>query len=419
MPGAPAAALAWKADDDDLFDEPVAPFSSGPEPPAVDADTVVSFVNPFSGDGAAHLDPKSEPIVSNDLVRSIPDTRPMPQAVLEVIEQPTQFDTSRTDLQDRPLQPAPFAIKVPEAATQRVAVRQEDASKIDPVVSTPNRAARRGARSNARMDLQAEAMPDDIGTERFQEIPIPDRADSNHDPLEEPPISNRGDTSEKARLIEEPQLEGTPSSDRRHPGQNGTGARRGLDESQLGKRLAKRVRTMFRLLDEVDYYQMLSVDPQAPEMVLKRAYFDLSLEFHPDRFFLLRSGDLKEKIYAIYRRITEAYTVLSDERRRRAYEEARLQRHQKRASPELRNERDSKPPAVARANGEESKAPTISVETYNPKAKRFVDLARAAMVDGDLNGARLHLNLALSYEANNDELIKVIGEVVNLARPAH
>jgi CheY-like chemotaxis protein len=408
----PLGSAAWVGDER-LFEEPVAP--QGPAAsPHIDADTVVSFVNPFSGGADAP---------ANAQVQTAPDLEAASRAEtpvatesethVELLEPPTPFGSNvlegrTTQVGGEPTQPQQFLapkVQIPEVSTRRF------------VPSTGPRGRDRVSRAGM-LDSRGD---DDSGADRFQEIPI-DHAPARRDVLEEPQISNRGDTSaQKARMIEEPPREGTPSaSERRVGGPDATGVRRGLDESQLGKRLAKRVRTMFRLLDEVDYYQMLGVDPEAGEQALKRAYFDLSLEFHPDRFFLLRSGDLKEKIYAIYRRITEAYSVLCDERRRSSYDEARFQKHQKRAAPELRNERGSDPPAPVPAPsfGEEIKTEDVMIPTSNPKAKRFVDLARASIVDGDINAARLHLHLALAYESDNVDLKRALLDVAKMARPA-
>lgn len=98
---------------------------------------------------------------------------------------------------------------------------------------------------------------------------------------------------------------------------------RGLDESQLGKRLSRRVRETFERIDSMDHYALLNVPAGASQEAISAAFFELSLEFHPDRFFLLKAGDLKEKIYRIYRQLTTAYTVLCDPKQRAAYDAQR------------------------------------------------------------------------------------------------
>ncbi|MCB9651995.1 MAG: DnaJ domain-containing protein [Deltaproteobacteria bacterium] len=245
------------------------------------------------------------------------------------------------------------------------------------------------------------------------------------DPLVEPKITSTGASGVrpippelvKAQLIEEVPRDATPSgvSGAARASQvakraNG-GQRRGLDESQLGKRLGKRVRTMHRLLDEVDYYQLLGVERGASQADLQRAYFDLSLEFHPDRFFLLRSGDLKEKIYVIYRRIGEAYRILADEERRQAYDEARAAQNAKRAAPELREE--ARPPS-----NETVPITALGAVASGDRAVRFIHLAREAFEAGDLNGARLHLTLAQAYEKDNATVRAALRQVTAQLAPS-
>ena len=63
---------------------------------------------------------------------------------------------------------------------------------------------------------------------------------------------------------------------------------------------------------EVDHYAVLGVSTDASEKQLKTAYRMRSLQFHPDR----KAGNT-----GAFQRIAEAYEVLSDEEKRRAYDE--------------------------------------------------------------------------------------------------
>lgn len=64
----------------------------------------------------------------------------------------------------------------------------------------------------------------------------------------------------------------------------------------------------------LDYYRVLGVPPTASPEALKRAYRDLVRRFHPDR----NSHD--ELAREHFRAIQDAYDVLSDPERRRAYD---------------------------------------------------------------------------------------------------
>jgi curved DNA-binding protein CbpA len=60
-----------------------------------------------------------------------------------------------------------------------------------------------------------------------------------------------------------------------------------------------------------DYYALLGIEPGADDRTIKKAYFKLSREFHPDRFFRRDLGPYTERLALIYRMVLEAYAALS------------------------------------------------------------------------------------------------------------
>jgi len=221
------------------------------------------------------------------------------------------------------------------------------------------------------------------------------------------PIGSNETANRRAdEMFQELPREATPSASEAAPrggsGAQGGGQRKGLDESQLGKRLVRRVHQVHQLLDTLDYYQLLGVERNATPAQLRSAYFELSLEFHPDRFFLLRSGDTKAKIYAIFRRVSEAYAVLSDERRRAMYND------QGEATIEAATQRPVSiaPPKIdLRISAQEIKLDGV---TTNPGARRFLQLANVALKTEDLDTARLMLSLAVGLDPQNTSLRRVL-----------
>ncbi len=233
-------------------------------------------------------------------------------------------------------------------------------------------------------------------------------------------------------LIQELPREVTPSASvpghERPLAVHGSRQRKGLDESQLGKRLVRRVQQVHQLLEHVDYYQLLGVEPNATPAQLRSAYFELSLEFHPDRLFLLRSGDIKAKIYAIFRHVSEAYAVLSDERRRAVYDEQRELRRSPGVplaapTPARGFALDPRPPSLdarppspdPRPSSLDPRDPRLQTPelrldgvTTHAGARRYVQLAQVALKQDDLDQARLLLGLAVGLDTMNVSLRRVL-----------
>jgi curved DNA-binding protein CbpA len=66
-------------------------------------------------------------------------------------------------------------------------------------------------------------------------------------------------------------------------------------------------------------FELLGVDPGADRKELKRAYFKISKEFHPDRFYGKNLGSFKDKLAQIFERATQAFDYLSDDAKRAQY----------------------------------------------------------------------------------------------------
>ena len=67
-------------------------------------------------------------------------------------------------------------------------------------------------------------------------------------------------------------------------------------------------------MSESDYYKILGVDKKASDSDIKKAYRKLAMKYHPDH----TKGDKKAE--EKFKKISEAYAVLSDKEKRQQYD---------------------------------------------------------------------------------------------------
>jgi DnaJ-class molecular chaperone len=163
------------------------------------------------------------------------------------------------------------------------------------------------------------------------------------------------------------------------------------------------IRALARLLDELDYYQLLEVTPGAPTSDVKRSYYTLQRRFHPDANRGL-DADTRGCLETIARRISEAYAVLRDPRRRKSYDGQRSDTDSERRMPLV---------------GGEEKAHREGIEETlgrTPNGRRFFALARADIDKGQLDSAQRNLKMALTFEPANDFFRQKLDEVKQALR---
>jgi DNA-binding response OmpR family regulator len=153
----------------------------------------------------------------------------------------------------------------------------------------------------------------------------------------------------------------------------------------------ERVKRIYRNLDRLDHYQVLDVTPYASPAQVKDAYYGRSLEFHPDRFAQLEDRDLREKIYQIYKRVSEAFRELSDPQRRSEYDHD-MGRARRMRADDVPGRRLSLSVAVA--------------------AKRYLVEALKAERDGDLAAAKSYLLLAHEVAPGNPDIKRKLDELL-------
>jgi DnaJ-class molecular chaperone len=151
-----------------------------------------------------------------------------------------------------------------------------------------------------------------------------------------------------------------------------------------------------RILDELSYYQLLHVDANVSSRDLKRAYYETARTFHPDGNRTLDPVSQKS-CHRISKVITEAYCVLRDPRKRKAYDD-KIQ-----AGEGLRMQ-------LAEARAAHAKRDSQKRMGTTPQGKQFLLKAESDMQQGNYAGAIQNLQMAITFEPSNQhfkELLEV------------
>ncbi|MEO6952103.1 MAG: J domain-containing protein [Polyangia bacterium] len=75
----------------------------------------------------------------------------------------------------------------------------------------------------------------------------------------------------------------------------------------------------YEAVQSLDAFELLGIARTADKKDVKRAYFKLSKDFHPDRFFGKSLGPYGSRLTQIFQALKSAFELLSDDKRRAAY----------------------------------------------------------------------------------------------------
>jgi len=150
--------------------------------------------------------------------------------------------------------------------------------------------------------------------------------------------------------------------------------------------------TLYEIVDELDYYKLLRVDPQCEPADISAAYKAQSQKLHPDRSSTLK--DMKDKANYIYTAINEAFRVLKDSDSRLIYDNLLENGHLRVEDTALNTNVDrqnANDPANAATTEMSKKYWTLALSDY--ESKRF-------------ESAILNIKFALQFERENEVFIE-------------
>lgn len=147
------------------------------------------------------------------------------------------------------------------------------------------------------------------------------------------------------------------------------------------------IQALVKIIGELDYYQILHLKRGASARDVKRAYFATSRTFHPDANRHL-DKELHEDCVRISKQVTEAYCVLRDPRRRKAYDQQLMDGGGVRLQ-------------LAEAKAIHTRKDTEARLGKTPQGKQFFQKANEGLQRGDYAGAINNLQMALTFEPDN------------------
>ncbi|HLU65072.1 MAG TPA: J domain-containing protein [Kofleriaceae bacterium] len=196
---------------------------------------------------------------------------------------------------------------------------------------------------------------------------------------------------------------------------------------QLQASEKRRIIEMMRVVEAGDYFAVLGVPRDVDRRELKRAYFRVSKEFHPDRHYGHALGSFGPWLSRIFETATRAFQVLSDPARRaehlatldgggaRAASGARGSGGQNRAEHAAELFQRA---CDAEVSGDREGALRLfaAAVRVSPSARYLRRAARCALASGRLSEAEEYAKKAASLRSDDASYARVLADVYRAAR---
>lgn len=171
------------------------------------------------------------------------------------------------------------------------------------------------------------------------------------------------------------------------------------EEQDSWELFRRNIKSLSDKLDFMNYYEVLQVPASTPAAEIKTAYFNHSMELHPDRFMQLEDADLKHQIYEVYKRMSEAFKVLIDPEARSLYDSALAGADARKNLRFLERQRGM------------PRADDATADALTPGGKKHLRFSMLALAEGNLRSTRMYLTLALQCEPHNDALRRRLEQI--------
>jgi tetratricopeptide (TPR) repeat protein len=189
-----------------------------------------------------------------------------------------------------------------------------------------------------------------------------------------------------------------------------------VDESQIDPGLDIEVAVQRRIFEmegrlACGYAEILGVSSNADAKAIKKAYRALSRDFHPDRFFRKQIGDFKPRLEAIFKKVTEAYELLSDPATRAEVQKAMVTAAQS-AEPVVPGAPPRPLTPIERLRMRMPfKIPESVLNERRKRARGFYDSARTWAENGHHLEAASSIRLAIAFDPHEELYKRTFAEI--------
>jgi curved DNA-binding protein CbpA len=163
-----------------------------------------------------------------------------------------------------------------------------------------------------------------------------------------------------------------------------------------------------------DYFFLLGLPPGAPIEDVKRAFLDFALKYHPDRYAGLNLGSFRARIERIFRRVSEAHSVLSNPEKREAYLRTHPQLRGTTAPAAASGPPIPDEPLVGDEQRRAERQERLTRHPYLARTHRLTELmarSKAAIAKGDFEQAYAALNQLVTLDPKNREAGALLADV--------
>lgn len=156
------------------------------------------------------------------------------------------------------------------------------------------------------------------------------------------------------------------------------------------------LRALANIVEDLDYYQLLEIGRRASAAQVRTAYHEVARRYHPDRL-RTHGGEAVGSAERIAKRVSEAYAVLRDPRRRKLYDQ-QLDEGTRRL-------------ALVEGGAQADRQASDERQGRTPNGKRYIALANQDLAREDWPGAQRNLQMALTYERENGWVKEMLAEL--------